>query len=178
MEYIHHYKSPLGGITMASDGKALTGLWFDGQKYFAVTLSKEHEKKMLPVFEAADRWLDIYFQGKEPDFLPPVSFACGSEFRQEVWKILLSIPYGKTMTYGEIATCIAQQRGLSRMSAQAVGGAVGHNPISIIVPCHRVVGVDGSWTGYAGGIARKVSLLKLEHADMEQFYVPKKGTAL
>ena len=119
MEYIHHYKSPLGGITMASDGKALTGLWFDGQKYFAVTLSKEHEKKMLPVFEAADRWLDIYFQGKEPDFLPPVSFACGSEFRQEVWKILLSIPYGKTMTYGEIATCIAQQRGLSRMSAQA-----------------------------------------------------------
>ena len=152
MEYIHHYKSPLGGITMASDGKALTGLWFDGQKYFAVTLSKEHEKKMLPVFEAADRWLDIYFQGKEPDFLPPVSFACGSEFRQEVWKILLS--------------------------AQAVGGAVGHNPISIIVPCHRVVGVDGSLTGYAGGIARKVSLLKLEHADMEQFYVPKKGTAL
>lgn len=98
---------------------------------------------MLPVFEAADRWLDIYFQGKEPDFLPPVSFACGSEFRQEVWKILLSIPYGKTMTYGEIATCIAQQRGLSRMSAQAVGGAVGHNPISIIVPCHRVV----EWMG-------------------------------
>ncbi|WP_448916553.1 methylated-DNA--[protein]-cysteine S-methyltransferase [Eubacterium ramulus] len=178
MEYIHHYHSPLGGITMASDGEALTGLWFDGQKYFAVTLSKEHEEKRLPVFEETDRWLDIYFQGKEPDFLPPVSFAGGSEFRQEVWKILLSIPYGKTMTYGEIAECIAKQRGLTRMSAQAVGGAVGHNPISIIVPCHRVVGTDGSLTGYAGGIDKKVGLLKLEHADMEQFYVPKKGTAL
>ena len=178
MEYIHHYHSPLGGITMASDGEALTGLWFDGQKYFAVTLSKEHEEKRLSVFEETDRWLDIYFQGKEPDFLPPVSFAGGSEFRQEVWKILLSIPYGKTMTYGEIAACIAKQRGLTRMSAQAVGGAVGHNPISIIVPCHRVVGTDGSLTGYAGGIDKKVGLLKLEHADMEQFYVPKKGTAL
>ena len=178
MEYIHHYHSPLGGITMASDGEALTGLWFDGQKYFAVTLSKEHEEKRLSVFEETDRWLDIYFQGKEPDFLPPVSFAGGSEFRQEVWKILLSIPYGKTMTYGEIAACIAKQRGLTRMSAQAVGGAVGHNPISIIVPCHRVVGRDGSLTGYAGGIDKKVGLLKLEHADMEQFYVPKKGTAL
>ena len=178
MEYIHHYSSQMGDITMASDGEALTGLWFDGQKYFAATLSKEHEEKMLPVFEEADRWLNIYFQGKEPDFFPPVSFACGSEFRQEVWKILLSIPYGKTMTYGEIAACIAKQRGLTRMSAQAVGGAVCHNPISIIVPCHRVVGTDGSLTGYAGGIDKKVGLLKLEHADMEQVYVPKKGTAL
>ena len=178
MEYIHHYKSPLGGITMASDGKALTGLWFDGQKYFAVTLSKEHEEKMLPVFEETDRWLDIYFQGKEPDFLPRVLFPCGSEFRQEVWQILLSIPYGKTMTYGEIAAYIAKQRGLTRMSAQAVGGAVGHNPISIIVPCHRVVGLDGSLTGYAGGIDKKVKLLEYEHMNMEQFYVPKKGTAL
>ena len=178
MEYIHHYKSPLGGITMASDGKALTGLWFDGQKYFAVTLSKEHEEKMLPVFEETDRWLDIYFQGKEPDFLPLVLFPCGSEFRQEVWQILLSIPYGKTMTYGEIAAYIAKQRGLTRMSAQAVGGAVGHNPISIIVPCHRVVGIDGSLTGYAGGIDKKVKLLEYEHMNMEQFYVPKKGTAL
>ena len=172
MEYIHRYKSPLGGITMASDGEALTGVWFDGQKYFAVTLSKEYEEKMVPVFDAADRWLDIYFQGKEPDFLPAVSFACGSEFQQKVWKILLSIPYGKTMTYGEIAACIAKQRGVTRMSAQAVGGAVGHNPISIIVPCHRVVGTDGSLTGYAGGIDKKVALLNLEHADMEQFYVP------
>ena len=163
---------------MASDGEALTGLWFDGQKFFAVTLSKEYEEKMLPVFDEADRWLDIYFQGEEPDFFPPVSFACGSEFQQKVWKILLSIPYGKTMTYGEIAACIAKQRGLTRMSAQAVGGAVGHNPISIIVPCHRVVGTDGSLTGYAGGIDRKVKMLECEHVNMEQFYVPKKGTAL
>ena len=133
---------------------------------------------MLTIFEKTERWLDIYFQGKEPDFQPPFSFSCGSKFQQEVWKILLSIPYGKTMTYGEIAACIAKQRGLTRMSAQAVGGAVGHNPISIIVPCHRVVGTDGSLTGYAGGIDKKVGLLKLEHADMEQFYVPKKGTAL
>lgn len=176
MEYIHHYHSPLGGITVASDGEVLTGLWFDGQKYFAVTLAKEHEEKILPVFEETERWLDIYFQGKEPDFLPPVSFASGSEFRQEVWKILLSIPYGKTMTYGEIAACIAKQRGLTRMSAQAVGGAVGHNPISIIVPCHRVVGTDGSLTGYAGGIDKKIKLLEYEHMDVEQFYVPKKGT--
>ena len=177
MEYIHHYKSPLGGITMASDGKALTGLWFDGQKYFAVTLSKEHEEKMLPVFEETDRWLDIYFQGKEPDFLPLVLFPCGSEFRQEVWQILLSIPYGKTMTYGEIAAYIAKQRGLTRMSAQAVGGAVGKNEISIIVPCHRVVGTNGSLTGYAGGIRRKIALLKLEGAWKENYYVPKKSTA-
>ena len=178
MEYIHHHKSPLGGITMASDGKALTGLWFDGQKYFAMTLAKEHEERALPVFEETDRWLDIYFQGNEPDFLPPVSFPGGSEFRQEVWQILLSIPYGKTITYGEIAACIAKQRGLTRMSAQAVGGAVGHNPISIIVPCHRVVGTDGNLTGYAGGMDKKVKLLEYEHMNMEQFYVPKKGTAL
>ena len=128
---------------------------------------------------ATGEWLrnmDRELQGKEPDFLPPVSFASGSEFRQEVWKILLSIPYGKTMTYGEIAACIAKKRGLTRMSAQAVGGAVGHNPISIIVPCHRVVGTDGSLTGYAGGIDKKIKLLEYEHMDVEQFYVPKKGT--
>ena len=178
MQYTDTYESPMGRITIAGDGESLTGLWFDGQKYFAVTLAKEHEEKMLPVFEETDRWLDIYFQGKEAEFLPPVSFASGSEFRQEVWKILLSIPYGKTMTYGEIAACIAKQRGLTRMSAQAVGGAVGHNPISIIVPCHRVVGTDGSLTGYAGGIDKKIKLLELEHADMSRLFIPKKGAAL
>ena len=177
MEYILHYKSPLGGITMASDGKALTGLWFDGQKYFAVTLSKEHEKKMLPVFEAADRWLDIYFQGKEPDFLPPLH-PVGTAFRQSVWEILLQIPYGRTTTYGEIARQLAEKQKIPRMSAQAVGGAVGHNEISIIIPCHRVVGTNGSLTGYAGGIDKKRKLLELEHTDMTGFFVPKKGTAL
>lgn len=159
---------------MASDGKALTGLWFEGQKYFAAALQKDHEEKTLPVFEETERWLNIYFQGKEPDFHPLLSFAYGSEFRQKVWQILLSIPYGKTMTYGEIASCIAKQRGLTQMSAQAIGGAVSHNPISIIVPCHRVVGTGGSLTGYAGGIEKKVSLLKLEHVDMGPFVCAKK----
>ena len=177
MEYIHHYHSPLGGITVASDGEVLTGLWFDGQKYFAVTLAKEHEEKMLPVFEETDRWLDIYFQGKEPDFMPALH-PVGTEFQCAVWEILRRIPYGRTITYGEIAGQLAAQRGVKKMSAQAVGGAVGHNKISIIIPCHRVVGSNGSLTGYAGGIDKKIALLKLEKTDMTGFFVPKEGTAL
>ena len=161
MDYIHHTVSPLGGITAASDGQALTGLWFDGQKYYADTLSGEYEEKRLPVFEMTDRWLDVYFSGKQPDFTPPLRMRT-SAFRRAVWEILLTIPYGQTATYGEIADKIAKQRGLARMSARAVGGAVGHNAISLIIPCHRVVGADGSLTGYAGGIDRKVKLLKLE----------------
>ena len=178
MEYIQHYQSALGSITMASDGEVLTGLWFEGQKYFGATLQKEKEEGELPVFRETRQWLDIYFSGKMPDFTPPLFLKNGSDFRQEVWNILLTIPYGKTMTYGEIAACIAKKRGLKRMSAQAVGGAVGHNPISIIVPCHRVVGSNGNLTGYAGGIDKKVELLRMEHMDMSQFYIPKKGTAL
>ena len=161
MEYTHHYNSPLGGITMASNGEALSGLWFDGQKYYADILDPEHEEKPLPVFDETDRWLDIYFKGSDPGFTPPLHMT-GTPFRMAVWKILLTIPYGKTMTYGEIAEQIARQRGISRMSAQAVGGAVGHNPISIIVPCHRVIGTDGSLTGYAGGIEIKRKLLACE----------------
>ena len=177
MEYIHHYESPLGAITMASDGEALIGLWFDGQKYFADCLDAEYEEKMLPIFEQADKWLDIYFSGKEPDFTPPLTMKT-TEFRKAVWDIMLSIPYGKTMTYGEIADRIAKQRGLQKMSAQAVGGAVGHNSISLIIPCHRVVGTNGSLTGYAGGVGKKVKLLELEGVDMDELFVPKKGTAL
>ena len=165
MDYLHHYSSPLGGITLASDGEALTGLWFDGQKYFGSTLSADHEEKDLPVFETAERWLDLYFGGIVPDFMPPVTMR-GSAFRRAVWEILLTIPYGQTMTYGEIAARIAEQKGLARMSAQAVGGAVGHNPISLIIPCHRVVGADGSLTGYAGGIDRKAKLLEMEKAAL------------
>ena len=161
MEYIHRYRSPLGGITMASDGEHLTGLWFDGQKYFADTLDAEHKERPLPVFAQADRWLDLYFSGKEPDFTPPLKMKT-TEFRKAVWEILLTIPYGKTMTYGEIAAQIAKQRGAATMSAQAVGGAVGHNAISLIIPCHRVVGADGSLTGYAGGIGKKEKLLEME----------------
>ena len=163
MDYIYHYHSPLGGITLASDGQALTGLWFDGQKYFADTLSKEHEEANLPVFEETVRWLDIYFSGKEPDFTPPLHMNT-TPFRKAVWEIMLKIPYGETMTYGEIAEKIAKQRGLDSMSAQAVGGAVGHNSISLIIPCHRVVGSDGSLTGYAGGIKKKEALLAMERS--------------
>ena len=177
MEYTHHYHSPLGGITLASDGEALTGLWFDGQKYFLDTLCKEHEEKELPVFEQADHWLDLYFSGTAPSFTPPLK-PKGTAFRKAVSEIMLSIPYGQTMTYGEIAGKIAKQRGLAQMSAQAVGGAVGHNPISIIIPCHRVVGTNGSLTGYAGGIDRKAQLLILEEVDLSRFFVPAKGTAL
>lgn len=177
MIYIHHYASPLGGITMASDGEALTGLWFDGQKYFAAGIGSGTEEKNLPVFEQTDRWLDIYFQGKEPDFTPKLTMYT-TDFRKAVWEILLTIPYGETMTYGEIARKIAGQNGKKWMSAQAVGGAVGHNKISLIIPCHRVIGTDGSLTGYVGGIEKKVELLKLEKVDMKEMYIPKRGTAL
>ena len=177
MTFIQHYDSPLGGILLAADEIGLTGLWFDGQKYFARGLSSEQEERELPVLLEAKRWLDIYFSGKEPDFTPPLH-PIGSAFRQSVWEILLQIPYGKTTTYGEIARQLSEKMGLSRMSAQAVGGAVGHNKIAIIIPCHRVVGTNGSLTGYAGGIDKKGKLLELEQTDMTGFFVPKKGTAL
>lgn len=176
MTFIQHYDSPLGGILLVADAVGLTGLWFDGQKYFARGLSSEREERELPVLLEAKRWLDIYFTGKEPEFLPPLH-PNGSAFRRSVWEILLQIPYGKTMTYGEIACKLAEKQKLPRMSAQAVGGAVGHNEISIIIPCHRVVGTNGSLTGYAGGIDKKVKLLELEHADMRRFFAPEKGTA-
>ena len=177
MTYTNHYDSPLGGITLSSNGTELTGLWFDGQKYFGDTLPKQYEEKSLPIFEQSARWLNMYFSGKAPDFTPPLSMQT-TPFRKAVWEVMLTIPFGKTMTYGEIAKRIAQQRGLSKMSAQAVGGAVGHNSISLIIPCHRVVGTNGSLTGYAGGIEKKVQLLTLEKTDMSLFFVPKKGTAL
>ena len=161
MDYTHHYVSPLGGITMASDGEYLTGLWFDGQKYFADTLSVQHDEKDLDVFRRTDNWLDIYFSGKEPNFTPPLRMK-GTEFRQEVWQILLTIPFGKTMTYGAIAKILADRRGTDSMSAQAVGGAIGHNPISLIIPCHRVIGTNGALTGYAGGLEKKAWLLDME----------------
>lgn len=165
MQYTTFYESPIGRMLLAADDAGLTGLWFEGQKYFARCLGRETEEKEMPVFAEAKRWLDIYFSGKEPDFTPPLHFI-GTDFQKEVWDILCTIPYGQTMTYGAIADQIAKKRGLSRMSAQAVGGAVGHNNLSIIVPCHRVVGSDGSLTGYAGGIERKTFLLNLENAKI------------
>ena len=161
MHYINHYHSPLGTILLAADDTGLTGLWFEGQKYFAQGLDKETEEKEFSVFQTARRWLDVYFSGQAPDFQVPLHFQ-GTAFQKEVWEILLSIPYGGTTTYGAIAKQLAAKRGLPHLSAQAVGSAVGHNKISIIVPCHRVIGADGSLTGYAGGIWRKEKLLALE----------------
>ena len=177
MQYTATYQSPIGRITMASDGQNLSGLWFDGQKYFADTLSTEHEFKDLPVFEQTKRWLDLYFQGNVPDFTPSL-YLKSSPFRLAVWDILKQIPYGKIITYGEIADLIAKKQGVKTMSAQAVGGAVGHNPISIIIPCHRVIGSNGSLTGYAGGLEKKISLLTIEKVDVRKFFIPKKRTAL
>ena len=178
MIFVSHYDSPLGMIYMAADEGVLKGVWFEGQKYFASGLDKkETEDQETPVLKQTKEWLDLYFAGKDPKFLPPLAPE-GSEFRKEVWKILLTIPYGKTMTYGEIGRKIAEKTGKKNMSAQAVGGAVGHNPISILIPCHRVVGTNGSLTGYAGGIEKKIGLLKLEQTDMSGMFVPKRGTAL
>ena len=168
MDFTAHYHSPIGNITLASDGTALTGLWFDGQKHFAATLADEAVEELdLPVFVETRRWLGLYFAGKRPDFTPPLA-PKGTPFQQKVWDILLDIPYGKTMTYGEIArriveTCHGASLQITKMSPQAVGNAVGHNPISILIPCHRVVGADGSLTGYAGGLERKEWLLQLEN---------------
>ena len=217
MNYTAHYDSPIGGITLASDGVALIGLWFEGQKHFAAMLGPQHrECDDLPVFVETKRWLDSYFSGQIPDFTPKLAMRA-TPFRQAIWEILLTIPYGKTVTYGEIARRFVEtfhetslqssslhnvslhgatsqdislqgaplqvtssQDALSQgsllqgmsiqgamlakknMSAQAVGGAVGHNPISLIIPCHRVIGANGSLTGYAGGVERKKYLLELE----------------
>lgn len=168
MQYISHYKSPIGNILLAAETRFLTGLWFEGQKYFALHLDEQHEEKEIPIFERTKQWLDLYFAGKEPDFSVPLRFT-GTDFQKEVWEILCAIPYGATMTYGEIARKLAQKRGKKSLSAQAVGGAVGRNGISILVPCHRVVGADGSLTGYAGGIDKKEKLLALEKIGMSLY---------
>lgn len=157
MLFLTHYASPLGPILLAADETGLTGLWFEGQKYFPSFLGVDYQEQETPILTETVRWLDVYFSGKDPGFLPPLH-PQGSPFRQTVWDILLTIPRGQTITYGEIA------RLLGVCCAQAVGGAVGHNPISILIPCHRVVGSDGSLTGYAGGLDRKTRLLQLEGA--------------
>lgn len=177
MDYISRYQSPAGGITMASDGACITGLWFDGAKYFADTLAPAYEEREVPVLREAGAWLDCYFGGGVPDFTPPVRLN-GTPFRMAVWEVLKGIPYGGTMTYGEIARILAEQNGTGKMSARAVGGAVGHNPISIIVPCHRVIGSGGSLTGFAGGVDKKIKLLTIEKVNLQNMRIPKKGTAL
>ena len=174
--FITHYASPLGRLLLAADEEGLTGLWLEGQKYFAAGLPQQREEQRTPALEEACRWLDTYFTGREPDFTPPLH-PVGSDFQRAVWQLLLQIPYGQTTTYAALAAQLSAQQGLAHMSAQAVGGAVGHNPISILIPCHRVVGTNGSLTGYAGGITRKIQLLELERADMQSLFIPPHGTA-
>ena len=171
MLYFTEYLSSLGKLTIASDGKNLIGLWIEGQKYFFASLSGKPERKDdLEIFRMAKKWLDRYFAGEKP--LPyelPLA-PCGSPFRQAIWKYLCEIPYGEVVTYGALAEKAAALFGRKSMSAQAVGGAVGHNPISVIIPCHRVIGANGNLTGYAGGIERKIRLLKLEGVDMKSIF--------
>ena len=169
MDYTHSTDSPLGGLLLASDGEALTGLWFEEQKHFAEGLDPLHREEGLPVFDLAERWLEAYFAGRDPGFTPPLHMR-GTAFRRAVWAILLTIPRGQTLTYGEIAARLEQaQGGAVRVSPRAVGGAVGHNPVSLIVPCHRVVGAGGRLTGYAGGTDKKLRLLTLEGAEPRRY---------
>ena len=176
MKYLKTYTSPLGLIYMSSDGEYLTGLWFsksrDEKKHH-----DEYQEKDLKIFVETEKWLDLYFQGRNPDFTPKYKIE-GTPFRLAVSKIMCKIPYGSVVTYQDIANELAKMKGIAKMSAQAVGGAVGWNPICLIVPCHRVVGKNGSLTGYGGGLQNKVKLLELEGIDMSKYFVPKKGTAL
>ena len=173
MVFMQRYASPLGGLLLAADEQGLIGLWFDGARHFAANLPEAREEKRTPILDETARWLDDYFSGGQPDFTPPLHLI-GSAFRLRVWARLLEIPYGQTTTYG----ALAKRLNAGRMSAQAVGGAVGHNPSSIIVPCHRVVGANGSLTGYAGGLDRKIRLLEIEKKDMTGLFRPTKGKAL
>ena len=179
MQYWTGFDSPLGPLTLVSDGTRLIGLWFDGQKYDRSVLGKGAVRRDdLAVFGQARDRLPRYFAGDKPEISSlPLRFI-GSDFRRMIWSMLCEIPYGEVTTYGALARKAAARMRLERMSAQAVGGAVGHNPISIIVPCHRVVGASGSLTGYAGGIERKIRLLTHEGADLSKLFVPAKGTAL
>lgn len=167
--YITYYNSILGKLTIASDGENIIGLWIEGQKYFEDTIKNENiiKKDNLEIFIKTKDWLDRYFRGKRPDIKELKLSPKGSEFRKNVWKILCKIPYGQTITYGKIAKEIAILMNKKSMSAQAVGNAVGHNPISIIIPCHRVIGENGSLIGYAGGIGKKIKLLELENVDIK-----------
>ncbi|MEI3338459.1 MAG: methylated-DNA--[protein]-cysteine S-methyltransferase [Clostridium sp.] len=177
MMYKKTYNSSLGTIYMRSDGEYLTGLWFENSRDSSKHIG-DFEEKDLPIFEETSKWLDIYFSGTNPNFVPKYKIENLTPFRKLVIDIMNKIPYGQVITYNDIAKEIAQLKGIKKMSAQAVGGAVGWNPICIIIPCHRVVGTNGSLTGYGGGIQNKVKLLELEKNDMSKFTIPTRGTAL
>ena len=179
MTYTTYYNSPVGKIFLASKNGKLTGLWIEGQKYYLGKLKEEiKEKDDEIILVKTKKWLDRYFSGEKPEISELDLEPTGSDFAKNVWKLLCEIPYGEVTTYGEIAKKVAKIMNKNKMSAQAVGGAVGHNPISIIIPCHRVVGTNGSLTGYAGGIDKKIKLLEHEKVDMSNLYIPTKGTAL
>ena len=170
MIYTTYYHSPIGRLLLASKNNKLIGLWIEGQKYYLGNIKEEMQENDKETILLKAR----YFNGEKPEISELDLAPIGSKFAKNVWKLLCEIPYGKITTYGEIA----KKMNKNKMSTQAVGGAVGHNPISIIIPCHRVVGANGSLTGYAGGIKKKVQLLTLEKADISSFFLPKKGTAL
>lgn len=177
MIYGAHYISPIGDILLASKDNKLIGLWIKGQKYYLGNLKEEIEENDKDrILIKTKKWLDRYFYNEKPKIAELDLAPIGSDFRQDVWKILCKIPYGEVITYNDISKEIAKKRGIKKMSAQAVGGAVGHNPISIIIPCHRVVGTNGSLTGYAGGIDKKLFLLNHEKVDMNNLFIPKKYT--
>ena len=163
MDYMHNYMSPLGEISVASDGESLIGLWFNSQKYFGSTISEPFRYEMVDVFKDTFRWLDLYFSGKQPNFLPKIFLRC-SEYRIEVFNELLRIPFGKTVTYSDISHALVERKIMLKASPRAVANAIGHNPISVIIPCHRVIGKNGNMTGYAAGIERKIQLLNHESA--------------
>lgn len=179
MYYSTTYISHIGPLTLACDGENLVGLWMEGQKYYGGAISEAMTRKDdIPVFGATKKWLDRYFAGEKPQISELPLAPIGGEFRQRVWGVLCEIPYGKVTTYGDIAKKMALKMNKKSMSSQAVGGAVGHNPISIIIPCHRVVGANGSLTGYAGGVTKKTILLEMEGVDMKTLFAPSKGSAL
>ena len=157
--------SPLGEVRLRSDGESLIGLWFVGQVNDAKDIDDIEIKNDLPIFGQVESWLESYFSGKQTSITIPLQ-PKGTSFQQRVWQILQEIPYGETMTYGEIAQRIAKEKGVETFSAQAVGQAVGKNPISILIPCHRVLGKNGAFTGYAGGVHRKEQLLQLERGKI------------
>lgn len=180
MYYSAKYRSPIGLITLVSDDTDnIVAVWMEGQKYYGDSVRGEIiEQENVPALRKASKWLDRYFAGERPDIDELLLAPNGGEFRQQVWEILRNIPYGEVVTYGDIAKEIAKKQGKKEMSAQAVGGAVGHNPISIIVPCHRVVGSNKSLTGFSGGISKKMKLLQHEGVDISELAIPTKGTAL
>ena len=176
MIYKTYYSSPIGKLLLASDGESLTGLWIEGQKHYLYKINEQLvTNDNLEIFKEVKKWLDKYFKGEKVNINNLKLNPSGTKFQKEVWKVLCDIPYGEIITYKEISKKVAHNLNKERMSFQAVGSAIGHNPITIIIPCHRVVGSDGNLTGYAGGIDNKIKLLQIEGHDINKFYFKKRS---